>query len=397
MDSTDRPALEDQLAQAQKMEAVGQLTGGVAHDFNNLLTVVLGNIEIMGRRAEDEARRAQRIDAIRLAAERGRDLTKQLLAFSRRQNLTPVTADVGDLIRRFAPLLRQAVGEAVVVELDLQEAPLWAHVDVSQLEAALLNLAVNARDAMPDGGTLTVSAAATAGDNSGDLPAGSVRIAVRDTGVGMPAAVRDRVFEPFFTTKEIGRGSGLGLSQVYGFVRQSEGQVRIESEPGKGACVELYLPATAAPARPTIIAEAPEAMVGGSEKILVVEDDPSVLRFGVELLEGLGYAVVSATAAEEALAILRRDPGIELLFSDVVMPGGVNGIALSEMARREIPGLKVLLTSGFVGHRVFRERAAHAILDKPYEPRVLAARIRALLDEPAKRPPARRRKQVAAS
>ncbi|HEY3951682.1 response regulator [Phenylobacterium sp.] len=395
MDSTDRHTLEEQLAHAQKMEAVGQLTGGVAHDFNNLLTVVLGNIEIMGRRAEDDARRAQRIDAIRLAAERGRDLTKQLLAFSRRQNLTPVAADVGELINRFAPLLRQAVGEAVVVELDLQAEPLWANVDVSQLEAALLNLAVNARDAMPDGGTLTISAATTA--EPGDLPAGSVRIAVKDTGVGMDLAVRERVFEPFFTTKEIGRGSGLGLSQVYGFVRQSEGQVRIESEPGHGACVEICLPAASAPARPTVVVPAPEAMVGGSEQILVVEDDAPVLRFSVDLLEGLGYAVVSATSANEALAILRRNPGIDLLFSDVVMPGGVNGIALSEVARREKPSLKVLLTSGFVGHRAFRERAAHAILDKPYEPRILAARIRALLDEPRKRPPARRRKQVAAS
>jgi signal transduction histidine kinase len=396
MDSTERHELEERLAQAHKMEAVGQLTGGVAHDFNNLLTVVLGNIDIMARRPEDGVKRALRIDAIRQAAERGRDLTRQLLAFSRRQNLTPVTVDVRRLVEDFTPLLRQAVGEAVTVTLELGEEPLHAHIDVTQMEAALLNLAVNARDAMAGEGTLTISAGLTRGPDPGGLPAGSVCLAVADTGSGMSPEVLKRVFEPFFTTKEVGRGSGLGLSQVYGFVRQSDGQVRISSEENVGSRFEILLPQSPQPVEAPAPKPAQKEMVGGTERILVAEDDPAVLKLTVDLLEGLGYRVVSATTADEAMTILREDREIDLLFSDVVMPGGTSGIALAQTAQRERPDLKILLTSGFVGDKALLGAAEHVILDKPYAASVLAANLRKLLDG-RRRPSPRKRSSRAPS
>ena len=381
LDTTDRHSIEEQLAQARKMEAVGQITGGVAHDFNNLLTVVLGNVDIMARRPEDSLKRALRIDAIRQAAERGRDLTRQLLAFSRRQNLTPVTVDIGDLIRNFAPLLRQAVGEAVSVELDLASGPQPAHIDVTQMENALLNLAVNARDAMAGVGALTIRT---------ETSADAICISLQDTGAGMTAEVRERIFEPFFTTKEVGRGSGLGLSQVYGFVRQSDGEVRIVSEPGAGARFDITLPRSQAPVqKPSPQADVGE-MVGGAERMLVVEDDPAVLTLTVDLLRGLGYDVVTATQADQALERLAEDPDIRLLFSDVVMPGGMSGVALANQARRDHPDLKVLLASGFVVDTDLLLSTEFPILDKPYQAPVLAAKLRELLEEPSSAPlPAR--------
>jgi len=382
LDATDRHSLEEQLAQARKMEAVGQLTGGVAHDFNNLLTVVLGNVDIMARKAEDEARRARRIEAIRQAAERGRDLTRQLLAFSRRQHLTPVTIDVNALIHDFAPLLRQAVGEAVTVDLKFAEEMLCAHVDPTQLETALLNLAVNARDAMPDGGVLEI---ATRRDGE------RIAIDVTDTGVGMSQDVRERVFEPFFTTKEVGKGSGLGLSQVYGFVQQSEGEVRLESTPGKGTTFSLLLPASSTPTEVVKPAERAKTIEGGDEKILLVEDDPTVLALTLDMLTGLGYDVTTATNAAEALEVIHSDAKIDLLFTDVVMPGGVSGVSLARTSREIRPDLRVLLTSGFVGEGAVIENAEFPLLDKPYETALLAAKLRKLLDKPG-----RRKKQRAA-
>jgi PAS domain S-box-containing protein len=377
LDATDRRSLEEQLAQARKMEAVGQLTGGVAHDFNNLLTVVLGNIDIMARKPEDDDRRARRIDAVRQAAERGRDLTKQLLAFSRRQHLNPISLDINALIAGFAPLMRQAVGEAVTLDLLLAEEALCAHADPTQLETALLNLAVNARDAMPDGGVLSI---ATRGEKH------HVVIEIRDTGVGMSPEVCQRVFEPFFTTKEVGRGSGLGLSQVYGFVRQSEGEVHLHSTPGQGTTFSLRLPATEAPA---IRAEAepsrPALIKGGHERILVVEDDPTVLTLTLDMLTGLGYQVITATNASDALEILQSDAKLDLLFSDVVMPGGISGVSLARTARDLRPRLRVLLTSGFVGEGAVLETAEFPLLDKPYETGLLAAKLRKLLDGPGGR------------
>ena len=394
LDSTDRRQLEEQLTQARKMEAVGQLTGGVAHDFNNLLTVVLGNIDIMGRKAEDEAKRARRIDAIRQAAERGRDLTKQLLAFSRRQHLVPVTLDVNQLIRGFEPLLKQAVGEAVTLELRLGEGPLCSHVDPTQLETALLNLAVNARDAMPDGGQLSIATSRVAPGEAG-AKSELVTIEVRDSGIGMDPAVLERVFEPFFTTKEVGKGSGLGLSQVYGFVRQSEGEVRLESTVGQGTTFRLLLPASTAPAQDVRPAAPPTLMEGGSEHLLVVEDDPQVLALTVDMLSGLGYAVTTAANAADALEVIRSETRIDLLFSDVVMPGGVSGVSLARTAREVRPDLRVLLTSGFVGEGGAALAAREfPLLDKPYDAAELAARLRALL---AARPKAKRGKGVESS
>jgi signal transduction histidine kinase/FixJ family two-component response regulator len=391
LDSTDRHHLEDQLAQARKMEAVGQLTGGVAHDFNNLLTVVLGNIDIMARRPEDDAKRAARIDAIRQAAERGRDLTHKLLAFSRIQKLSPVVADIGALVRDFAPLLRQAVGEAITVSLNLAPQPLCARIDVTQLETALLNLAVNARDAMPTGGVLTISTSAAPQDALG--AGAGVAIAVEDTGTGMSAEVRDRIFEPFFTTKEVGHGSGLGLSQIYGFMKQSEGQIRLTTAPGEGARFELILPASAEPAWAEKPPPEPEIMEGGSEEILVVEDDHAVLTLTVDLLKGLGYGVVTARNAAEALLALQANPAINLLFSDVVMPGGVNGIELARAAKAERADLKILLTSGFIGDRSLLSDTDYPILDKPYANAVLAAKLRMLFSirEPRQARPKRAR------
>jgi len=377
LDTTDRRLLEEQLAQARKMEAVGQLTGGVAHDFNNLLTVVLGNVDMLSRKAEEPDRRARRIDAIRQAAERGRDLTRQLLAFSRRQHLRPMNVDVNRLIREFTPLIRQAVGESVTVELALhEETVICSHVDPTQLETALLNLAVNARDAMPEGGALSI---ATAVEHA---PAGDfVAISVKDTGVGMSPEVRDRVFEPFFTTKEVGKGSGLGLSQVYGFVRQSEGEVQLDSAMGRGSTFRLRLPLSKEVIE-DVRAEPPEGeIVGGDERILLVEDDATVLAMTFDLLTGLGYQVTTATSAAEALELLRTSEEFDLLFTDVVMPGGVSGVSLAKTARELRPALTVLLSSGFLRDGG-GEDLEFPLLDKPYETAVMAARIRTLLDGP---------------
>jgi PAS domain S-box-containing protein len=375
LDATERYNLEEQLTQARKMEAVGQLTGGVAHDFNNLLTVVLGNVDMLARKAEDEPRRARRIEAVRQAAERGRDLTRQLLAFSRRQHLSPVTLDVNALIRDFTPLIRQAVGEAVTVELSLPDDGLCTHVDPTQLETALLNLAVNARDAMPEGGLLAIRASReTAG--GGDW----VAIEVEDTGAGMSSDVRERVFEPFFTTKEVGKGSGLGLSQVYGFVRQSEGEVQLDSTVGRGSTFRLRLPYSDERAQ-EIRAERPQVeIVGGDEKVLLVEDDLTVLSLTFDLLTGLGYQVTCATNAAEALEILQTPTQFDLLFTDVVMPGGVSGVSLARTAVEQRPGLAVLLSSGFVGEGAVVGDVEFPLLDKPYETSVMAAKVRKLLD-----------------
>ena len=390
LDATDRRSLEEQLAQARKMEAVGQLTGGVAHDFNNLLTVVLGNIDMLATRNEDDTRRTRRIQAVRQAAERGRDLTGQLLAFSRRQHLTPVTLDVNALIREFEPLMRQAVGEAVTLELELADKGLNTHVDPTQLETALLNLVVNARDAMPEGGSIQLATRTEPGPSK----LGYVVIEVRDTGVGISEEIRSRVFEPFFTTKEVGKGSGLGLSQVYGFVRQSDGEVRLESATGEGASFQLLLPASEGEAEAPRKLARTSKVVGGSERILLVEDDPTVLALTHDVLTGLGYDVVTATHAAEALQMIQSDLEVDLLFTDVVMPGGVSGIALARAARDLRPNLRVLLTSGFVGENRVVDGREFPLLDKPYEAAVLATTLRKLLDRPERR--SRKRSPAAA-
>jgi len=370
-DATERRAIEERLTRAREMEAVGQLTGGIAHDFNNLLTVVLGNIDIMARKTEDEARRARRIDAIRQAAERGRDLTRQLLAFSRRQHLSPVTLNLNTLIADIAPMLRQAVGEAASLDLFLADEALCAHIDPGQLQAALLNLAENARDAMLDGGRFAIATR---------RQGGHVVIEVSDTGVGMSPEVCDRAFEPFFTTKEVGRGSGLGLSQVYGFVRQSEGEIELRSAPGRGATFILRLPRSEE-AEAQAQADPSVAVVeGGHERILLVEDDATVLALTLDMLTGLGYQVTTATNAAEALAVIHGQEDIDILFSDVVMPGGVSGVSLAHTARELRGNLKVLLTSGFVGDNAGLGATSFPLLDKPYEISQLSSKLRRVLD-----------------
>ena len=374
LDVTERRHLEEQLTQARKMEAVGQLTGGVAHDFNNLLTVVLGNADILLRRIEEQPNLVKHLTAIRAAADKGQTLTRQLLAFSRRQQLNPSVVDLNGLIRNFIPLMQQAVGEGVAVRLELGTEPLHALVDPTHLETALLNLAVNARDAMDNEGELTIRTRRGLRDGE---ECGEIRVS--DTGAGMSAEVAERVFEPFYTTKDIGRGSGLGLSQVYGFVAQSGGHVEVDSQPGEGAAFTLTLPLTAeAPVQAAAPVRAEEAETG-SERILIVEDDPAVLSVCLDMLNGLGYRCEVAADAVGALHRLQNDHGYDLLFSDVVMPGGLNGIELARRAQALRPDLKVLLTSGYLGETAQGRSHEFALIEKPYERAELAAQIRSVL------------------
>ena len=391
-DLTSRHRIEEELRQAHKMEAVGQLTGGIAHDFNNLLTVVSGNLEMIERRLTDDRARALLREA-QGAAEDGAKLTAQLLAFGRKQPLNAKLADVGQLVSRFSDLLRRALGETIELRTIVSGAPGAALVDASQLQNALLNLALNARDAMPRGGRLTVevSAAKLDADYASMYPevrTGSyVLISVTDTGAGMPAEVRQRAFEPFFTTKGVGAGTGLGLSMVYGFTKQSGGHVQIYSEVGQGTSVRLFLPAASmvAPQAEPVSADGhlpPSGLPGGSETILVVEDDARVRRVAVARLEDMTYRVLQAETAAEALAVLGAHPEVALLFTDIVMPGGMSGDELAREARKLRPGLKIIMTSGFAEPSVaVRELAAEASwLKKPYSAMELAVRIRELLD-----------------
>ncbi len=387
IDNTERRELEEQLAQAGRIEAVGRLTGGIAHDFNNLLTVILGNLDLMLPQAEPDSRMHRRLDHVRQAAERGQALTRQLLAFSRRQRLDPVALELNDLIRRFAPLLKQALGEGVRLALDLDPSSVVVRVDQAQMESALLNLAVNARDAMGHAGDLTISTSAEPDAERGawvGAPHGWVQLIVSDTGVGMSPDVAERIFEPFFTTKEVGQGSGLGLSQVYGFVQQSGGQVSVVSTVGQGAQFVLTLPTVADPAQPSLPAPPAPTAQGGSERVLVVEDDSAVLEMAVAMFEALGYRVLTAEDGPKALAQLRSRRRIDLLFTDVVMPGGLSGIDLARKARDLRPGIGVLLTSGYLGSATPAGGDEFPLIDKPYERSALATKVRAILDGPLK-------------
>jgi len=382
-DVTARKENEAILRQAQKMEAVGQLTGGMAHDFNNLLTVIVGGLEGI-RRAPENQERIGRYSGLALdAAQRGAKLTQQLLAFSRRQALQPKVVDVNALLADFAALMGRAAGEAVELEVAPSVEAACARLDPSQFEAAILNLVVNARDAMPSGGRIRVAVEGRelAADNMLGVAAGPyVVVSVADTGAGMPPDVLERVFEPFFTTKEVGKGSGLGLSMVYGFVRQSGGQVRIESLVGRGTTVRLYLPAESR-AKPE--AQGPDDAsidVGGSETILLVEDNADVRAMAEAGLAELGYRVLSARTALEALDVLQGREPVDLLFTDVVMPGGMSGLELAREAQRLRPGLPVLATSGHVGSAEASGAPDVPILSKPYLRADLARALRRTLD-----------------
>ncbi len=388
-DLTERKQTEAQLIQAQKMETVGQLSGGIAHDFNNLLTVVVGNAEVLSESLRARPDLKHLADSIVAAGERGAELTQRLLAFSRRQTLQPADVDCNALVRGMEKLLRRMLPAAISVRTIL-DADVWtAYADPGQLENAIFNLAINARDAMPDGGTLTITTANVPLDERyRDLhpevnPGEYVMVSVTDDGSGMPKEVLEHVFEPFFTTKEVGKGSGLGLSMVYGFVKQSNGHVAIYSEPALGTTVRIYLPAvaTSADKSPTLV-PAEAAAESGKESILVAEDDPFVRSYAVTCLSSLGYKVIEAVDGREALHKLTEGAEADILFTDVVMPGGINGWELAEQARQIRPGLKVLLTSGYA-LETLAERGrlpkGAVILNKPYRKAELARRLREAL------------------
>jgi PAS domain S-box-containing protein len=380
--------LSAQLQQAQKMEAIGQLTGGMAHDFNNLLGIVLGNLDLLAEQFEVGREERELTDAAIQAATRGAELTRQLLAFSRRQPLAPKLTYLPPVLESMAHLLRRTLGEAITLELRVSD-DLWPLlIDVSQLESALLNLSVNARDAMRGGGRLAIEASNTEIDenaldqNLEATPGDYVAIAVSDTGVGMTPEVLAHVFEPFFTTKGAD-GTGLGLSMVHGFIKQSGGYTKIYSEPGHGTTVRLYLPRAPDGEAERIETSPAELLARGAEVILVVEDNKGLRDIAVRHLHSLGYSTIPASDGAAALEIIRGGTAIDLLFTDVVMPGGVDGRELADTARRLRPGLKVLYTSGFTAaaaSAVTDNHFASNLLSKPYRKGELARRIRAALD-----------------
>jgi len=385
---------EDQLRQAQKMEAVGHLTGGVAHDFNNLLQVVVGNLEILQRNMKSEpARLSRAVENAMTGARRAAQLTQRLLAFSRRQPLAPRPLDLNDLVRGMSDLLGRTLGETVRVETVLAADVYRVEADPNQLENAILNLAVNARDAMLQGGALTIETANAQLDdnyveaNAEVTPGQYAVISVTDTGTGMDRETLIRVFEPFFTTKEVGKGTGLGLSMVYGFVKQSGGHVKVYSEIDQGTTVRIYLPRLMGETIEEIVADAPQKPPPGSrsETILVVEDDDDVRMYSVEILRELGYRVLEAHDSASALRLLERQDGrVDLLFSDIVLPGGVNGEQLAERARAIRPELKVLFTTGYARNAIMRDGRLEAgveLITKPFTYAALASRIRAILDQ----------------
>ncbi|MBP2562369.1 PAS domain S-box-containing protein [Neorhizobium galegae] len=389
-DLTSRHKIEEELRQSQKMEAIGQLTGGLAHDFNNLLTVISGNLEMMESKLSDERLRPMLLEA-QDAAEDGAKLTGQLLAFGRRQPLNPKLVDIGQLVNGFSDLMRRTLGETVELRTIVSGGSNQALVDSSQLQNALLNLVINARDAMPKGGRLTIEISRVKLDadyaqmyphiRTGEY----VLVSVTDTGSGMTAEVKEKAFDPFFTTKGVGSGTGLGLSMVYGFAKQSGGNIQLYSEPGQGTSIRIFLPAAQREVGLTAgggTAAALTAIPHGTEKILVVEDDPRVRRVAVSRLSDLGYQVIEASNGMEALDQLDHNGDIALLFTDVVMPGGMTGDELAERVRLSRPAIKILFTSGYAEPAIAGRELAHSgsWLKKPYTSRDLANRLRELLD-----------------
>jgi PAS domain S-box-containing protein len=382
-DLTEKHAAEERLRQAERMEALGQLTGGVAHDFNNLLTAIIGNLELLATALPEDGSVSRYAQSALRAASRGAQLTEQLLAFSRRQEIRPQAVAIGESLSQILMLCQQIVGERIEINLRL-ESHLWnSHIDPAQFETAVLNLAANARDAMDWSGRLTISAEnlVMCVKNGLDLPAGDyVVVSVSDTGCGMTANVLARAFEPFYTTKEVGKGTGLGLSQVYGFAKQSRGTVGIESREGSGTTVRIYLPrsqaSTAAPeAERSAAAPVPNATV------LVVEDDADVREMVIEMLSDLGYRTSVAESGAQALALLRQHKDIDLLFTDVVMPAGMSGGDLARTVRRLHPTVKILLTSGYAGiePQATAARREFPFITKPYRAAALRRKITEVL------------------
>ncbi|MDH3229286.1 MAG: PAS domain S-box protein, partial [Alphaproteobacteria bacterium] len=385
-DITERLVIEQQLRQAQKMEAIGQLTGGVAHDFNNLLAVIIGNLEFLISELPDDDEREARAATVMRAAERGAELTRRLLAFSRQQPLAPRAVDLNDLVSDVMELLRRTLGETIEVDTALA-GDLWQScADPGQLEAALLNLAVNAQDAMPDGGRLTIETGNVKVDSddalvaSGEVAPGDyVMLAVADTGAGMPADVRERAFEPFFTTKEVGKGTGLGLSMIFGFCKQSGGHVMVDSATDRGTTVRLYLPrltgAMCAPKKPSVNGA---DVKGDGETVLVVEDDPDVREVTVTLLKGMGYSVLAASDGESALEVAETAGPIALLVTDVVLGGEMTGRQTAEALVARRPDIGVLYMSGYALNSIQhlgRLDDGVVLLQKPFRKADLASKV----------------------
>jgi PAS domain S-box-containing protein len=394
-DITDRVRADERLRESQRMEAIGQLTGGVAHDFNNLLQVIRGNLELLQRSVAGDERGQQRLKNALYGAERAAQLTRQLLAFARRQPLAPKVINLSRLVGDMADLLRRTLGEAIEVET-VVAGGLWNTVaDPAQVESAILNLALNARDAMPGGGRLTVEINNASLDDSyartvRDVTPGQyVMIAVTDTGEGMPEDVRARVFEPFFTTKVDGKGTGLGLSMVYGFVKQSNGHIQIYSELDQGTTVKIYLPRSRQAEQTTLLMlDTPPAPEAG-RTILVVEDEEAVREAAMAMIEELGYHRLEAADAEQALAVLERGERVDLVFTDVVMPGPLRTRDFAQKMRELRPGMPVLFTSGYTDNAIIHQgrldEGVH-LISKPYAKADLARRIAALLADPAAEP-----------
>ena len=390
-DIGERRVVEERLRTAQRLESVGQLTGGVAHDFNNLLTVIGGNAEMLTDRLADDPAAARLASMVAEAAERGSALTRSLLAFARRQPLEPRRTDVVALLRGVETLLHRTLGEDVELHIAAPASTWTVVIDPHQLENSLLNLALNARDAMQGGGRLTIEVGhaeldeAYGASHDEVAPGAYVVVTVSDTGAGIEAGHLPRVFEPFFTTKPPGSGSGLGLAMVYGFVKQSRGHVTVSSEPGEGTTVRLYLPRHVAPegGERTLAPRPSDALRGGAETILVVEDDVMVRAVVVEQLRGLGYEVLEARDAAKAVAVLDAHGAVDLLFTDVVMPGGMSGAELASVARASQPGLRVVFTSGYTDDAIVHHHRLDPgveLLSKPYRRTDLAARVRGVLD-----------------
>ncbi len=374
----------EQLFQAQKMEAIGQLTGGIAHDFNNLLTVILGGADLADAQIGDNPKLKRLIGNMRHAAQRGESLTKQLLAFSRRQPLKPEVVDISRQLAIITDLLARSLrGDIQIVP----EVPsdLWpVHVDPSQLELALLNVGLNARDAMPNGGTLRIRARNFVGDGKDNLSGQYVVVDIEDNGFGMSDEIKARAFEPFFTTKDIGHGSGLGLSQAYGFAKQSGGLLTLESEVGLGTKVSLHLPAApSASAQPTAEQPAPQPRTRGQATVLLVEDDPGVAELAEGLLDGAGYQVKTASNAAAALETLRNGTPIDLIFSDIMMPGGINGVELARLVRQEFPAIFILLATGYAEAAANTSTLEFPLISKPYGRELLLDKLTKILGEPA--------------
>jgi len=377
---------EERLRHSQRLEAVGQLTGGIAHDFNNLLTVILGNLQIVAEDLGTDAEAAKPVEAAMRAAGSAAELTRKLLAFSRRQPLRPRAIDANELVGGMLDMIRRTLGERITILAFPDPAVPPAHADPGQLETALINLVVNARDAMPGGGRLTIETGMRTLTPSRDglpedLVSGRyVMIAVSDNGAGMSPEVARRAFDPYFTTKERGKGSGLGLSMVHGFARQSGGHVSIESLPGQGTTVRIFLPAATEATR----SERPRgfaALPAGTEVVLLVEDEDEVRQIGARFLRALGYRVLEAADAPGALALIDARPDIALLFTDIVLPGSLDGVELARIARDRRPGLRLLYASGYAsGVTVGRDALDAPLLDKPYHRETLARAVRAALD-----------------